>query len=71
MVKQKVTLKIPHELYEKLGSMIENTGFTSVNEFVTFTMRLIAKGGRLDRRSKLAPDDIKRVKERLKELGYT
>ena len=69
-MKRKVTLKIPHELYVKLKAMIEGTGFSSVNEFVTFTMRLIAKGGRLDGRSRLRPSDIEKVKQRLKELGY-
>ena len=69
-MKRKVTLKIPHELYLKLQKMIEGTGFTSVNEFVVFAMRMIAKGGKLKEDSKLSPEDIERVKQRLTELGY-
>ncbi len=69
-MKKKVTLKIPHELYVKLHDMIEGTGFSSVNEFVVFAMRMIAKGGKLKEDSKLTPEDIERVKQRLQELGY-
>lgn len=69
-MKRKVTLKIPHELYEKLKEMIEGTGFSSVNEFVTFTMRTIAKGGNLDEQAGLTKEDIYRVKKRLSDLGY-
>jgi len=69
-MKRKVTLKIPHELYEALKNMINETGFNSVNEFVVFVMRTVAKGGNLKKDSKLKQKDIERVKERLRELGY-
>ena len=69
-MKRKVTLKIPHELYLSLNGMIEDTGFSSVNEFVVFVMRTIAKGGKLGKDTKLSQEDIERVKKRLSELGY-
>jgi len=69
-VKKKVTLKIPHELYVALHGMIDGTGFSSVNEFVVFAMRMIAKGGKLKEDSKFTQEDIDRVKKRLEELGY-
>jgi hypothetical protein len=41
----KVTIKIPRELYQKLGQMIGGTGFASVTEFIVFVMRSLASGG--------------------------
>ena len=69
-MKKKVTLKIPHELYQSLHTMIDETGFSSVNEFVVFALRMIAKGGKLKENSKLTQEDIEKVKTRLMELGY-
>jgi len=69
-MKKKVTLKIPYELYVTLKSMVKRTGFSSVNEFVVFVMRTIAKGGDIGKGAKLTQDDIDAIKERLKQLGY-
>ena len=35
----KVTLKIPRPLYERLKTIIEPSGFSSVNEFVVYVLR--------------------------------
>ena len=43
-----VTLKIPGELYDRLGELIANTGFRSVTEFATYVLRDVAAGGKLD-----------------------
>lgn len=70
-MKEKVTLKIPRELYEKLKEIIEDTGFSSVNSFVVYTMRAIASGGRINEGGdRLTDEEIKKVRERLKTLGY-
>jgi hypothetical protein len=56
-----VTLKIPRPLYDRLGLLIEGTGFRSVTEFVLFVLRDLA-----------GPDqeDLDVVRKRLQELGY-
>jgi len=69
-VKRKVTLKIPHELYLALQKIIEKTGFASVNEFVVFVMRTVAKGGKIGEDSRLSREEKERVRKRLAELGY-
>ncbi len=69
-MKEKVTIKIPKELYEKLKEITEDTGFSSVTEFIVFTMRLIASGGKIDKRAKFTKKEIEEVRKRLKELGY-
>ncbi len=66
----KVTLKIPWELYVKLSEIIEGTGFSSVNEFSVFVLRNVASGGRIKDEDKLTAGEIRKVRERLKKLGY-
>ena len=69
-MKERVTIKIPKELYDKLAKIIENTGFSSVTEFIVFTMRTIAMGGKIKEKDKFKREDVKEVKKRLKKLGY-
>ncbi|MDN5360823.1 MAG: hypothetical protein PWQ84_1886, partial [Thermotogaceae bacterium] len=35
----KVTLKIPRQLYDKLKAIIDETGYSSVTEFVVYVLR--------------------------------
>ena len=65
----KVTIKIPSELYENLANRIKNTGFLSVTEFITFTLRTIVSG-KSEQEDELSEKEIKMVKDRLKALGY-
>ena len=69
-MKDKVTIKIPRELYETLQQMVEGTGFSSVTEFIVFVMRTLASAGRIDEEDKLTEDEVKIIKDRLKRLGY-
>ncbi|KUK81858.1 CopG family transcriptional regulator [Petrotoga sibirica] len=76
----KVTLKIPKPLYDKLKSIIENTGYSSVTEFVVSVLRdLVSSEGiqqtKKDNKSTnqietLTEEEIKAIKKRLKNLGY-
>lgn len=67
--RDKVTIKIPKELYNSLQKIIENTGFSSVTEFITFAMRSLVSGKSLEK-EELSSEEIKKVRERLKALGY-
>ncbi|MCK4733724.1 MAG: ribbon-helix-helix protein, CopG family [Methanophagales archaeon] len=66
----KVTIKIPRELYEKLREMIEGTGFSSVTEFIVFVMRNLASSGKIKEEDKLTEGEVKAIRERLRRLGY-
>ena len=66
----KVTLKIPRELYEKLREMIEGTGFSSVTEFIVFVMRSLASSGKLKEEDQLTNEEVEAIRERLRRLGY-
>ncbi len=70
MAGEKVTIKIPRELYLRLKETIRDTGFSSVTEFIVFIMRMVVTGGELVEEESLEKHMIKEVRERLKRLGY-
>ena len=69
-MENKVTIKIPRELYRKLKVMIRDTGFSSASEFIVFVMRSIASGGEIGGEDRFTADEVRAVRERLKKLGY-
>lgn len=66
----KVTLKIPRPLYEKLSQIIEDTGYNSVTDFVVYVLRDIASTHAVAEDEPYSEEELLRVKERLKSLGY-
>ena len=66
----KVTIKIPRELYRKLTQMAGGTGFSSVTEFIVFVMRSLASSGEMVGEDKLSEVERRAIRERLKRLGY-
>lgn len=66
----KVTIKIPRELYQKLTQMTGGTGFSSVTEFIVFVMRNLASSREMKGEDKLSRVEIRAIRERLKRLGY-
>ncbi|MBK9120806.1 MAG: hypothetical protein IPM18_14600 [Phycisphaerales bacterium] len=66
-----VTLKIPGELYDKLGDLIDGTGFRSVTEFATWVLRDVAAGGKFHEPPPgLQPQELEAIRARLRALGY-
>jgi len=37
--RSKVTMKIPRPLYEKIGRLIEDSGYNSVTDFICYVLR--------------------------------
>ncbi len=66
----KSTLKIPSLLYERLGQMIEGTGFGSVTELVVYVLRDLVSTHGTSGNEAYSPEELDRVKERLRSLGY-
>ena len=67
----KVTIKIPRPLYNSLKTLIEDSGFNSVNDFIVYVLRDIASvtgtdigGGQLKK------EEMDLIKEKLRNLGY-
>lgn len=69
-MENRVTIKIPRELYTTLKDIVSDTGFSSVNEFIVFVMRSLASTSRVDDEDKLADDEVRIIKDRLTRLGY-
>ena len=69
-MEKRVTIKIPRELYQRLGQMTADTGFSSVTEFIVFVMRTLASAGEIKGEDRLTAEEVKAIRERLKRLGY-
>lgn len=68
----KVTIKIPRPLYERLKVIIQGSGFDSVTDFVVYVLRDLAASKEDSARSSvsLTPEEIEAIKKRLRVLGY-
>ncbi len=66
----KVTLKIPRPLYERIKSVIEPSGFSSVNEFVVYVLRDLMSRVSEDQSGTLSAAEIDKIRLRLRKLGY-
>ena len=67
--KDKVTIKIPRPLYDRLKNIIGDSGFSSVNEFVVYVLRDLVSLG-FDDNKELTKEETAAIKKRLKNLGY-
>lgn len=68
------TISIPKPLFEKIKARCEGTGFNSVSSYVTYVMRQVLSRAESEEGKKKAEpfteEDEKKVKERLRSLGY-
>jgi Arc/MetJ-type ribon-helix-helix transcriptional regulator len=66
------TISIPKPLAEKIKKRCEGTGFNSVSSYVTYVMRQVLSKVENESQPKEAfsEEDERKVKERLKSLGY-
>lgn len=68
--KKFTTISIPTPLAEKIKKRIKGTGFTSLSSYVTYVLREVISGVEEENEEAFSKDDEKRVKDRLKSLGY-
>jgi metal-responsive CopG/Arc/MetJ family transcriptional regulator len=66
----RVTLKIPRPLYERLQLIIENSGYRSVNEFVVYVLRELLAEQSLEDVSPFTAREVELIRQRLRNLGY-
>ncbi len=67
----KVTIKIPRILYDRLAKIVDDSGFNSVTDFVVYVLRDLAstKSQSLDDGT-LSKQEIDVIRKRLESLGY-
>ena len=72
MKSDKVTIKIPRRLYLKIQEMIGESGFNSVTDFVVYVLRdvLSETGSHENHSDEFSPDELKALKQKLRNLGY-
>lgn len=77
--KKITTVSIPAVLAEKLKKRMEGTGFSSLSSYITYILRQVVSSIEMDEQKKGAEnkekeafteEDEKRVKDRLRALGY-
>ena len=67
--KKFTTVSIPTPLFKKIAERVKGTGFTSVSSYVAYVLREVVSEEE-DEAEPFTKEDEKRVKERLKALGY-
>lgn len=65
----KATIKIPRPLYNRIKSLIASSGYDSPTDFIVHVLRDIV-AGHGEAASELRPEEMERVKEHLRRLGY-
>jgi Arc/MetJ-type ribon-helix-helix transcriptional regulator len=68
--RNKVTIKIPRELYERIRQIIDGTGFGSVTEFVVYVLRDLAAVEGVAKSGGLSGREVDLIRQRLRALGY-
>lgn len=69
MEKEFTTISIPTSLYKKIEEKIKNSEITSVSSYITKALRE-SLSKEEETQQPLSKEDEKKVKERLKALGY-
>jgi hypothetical protein len=70
MAQPRVTLKIPKPLYDHIKTLIADSGFSSVTDFVVFVLRDIVFEGQKEDSADLTPGELAKIKDKLRRLGY-
>jgi len=66
----KVTIKIPRPLFDKISHVIEGAGYNSVTDFIVYVLRDIVTTHRISEGEPYSEGELTAVKERLRSLGY-
>ena len=64
------TISIPTPLANKIKKRIDGTGFTSLSSYATYVLREVISGIEEETEEAFSKEDEKRVKDRLRALGY-
>ncbi|RPI99627.1 MAG: hypothetical protein EHM36_15755 [Deltaproteobacteria bacterium] len=68
--KERVTIKIPKQLYNTLAEIIEETGFSSVTDFIVYVLRDVISMKSRGSGGQLTRDEMEQIRNKLKSLGY-
>ena len=67
----RVSIKIPRPLYNRLLAVIDGSGFSSPTDFIVFVLRdLIGSLDAAPDNGDLSSDDLVAIRKKLQNLGY-
>lgn len=67
----KVTIKIPRVLYEKIRKVTAESGFNSPTDFIVYVLRDLVGDLKVGQpQQELSEEEIDAIRRRLKSLGY-
>ena len=67
----KVTIKIPRPLYNKIQNLIAESGFNSPTDFVIYVLRdLVGEKSMNGGSEEFTPEELRVIRRRLRNLGY-
>jgi len=70
----KYSVKIPEDIYKKIEGRIEEAGFDSVEDYVTYVLREVLASLEEEEEQEeeqvFSEEEEEKVKERLRALGY-
>ena len=67
---ERVTIKIPRPLYERIQAVIDGSGFSSPTDFIVFVLRDLMGSIGPEEAAELRPDEVQSIREKLSNLGY-
>jgi Arc/MetJ-type ribon-helix-helix transcriptional regulator len=71
MPMDKVTIKIPRPLYDRIQQIITHSGFSSPTDFIVYILRdLVGQMGTGPGQDQLSKEEMEAIRRRLKGLGY-
>lgn len=69
MTEEKVKVELPKSIIEKIKKRIDGTGFESVSSYIAYVLNELLDEME-DDKDDFTDEDEKKVKERLRALGY-
>jgi Arc/MetJ-type ribon-helix-helix transcriptional regulator len=66
----KVTIKIPRPLYNKVQQLIGESGFNSPTDFIVYVLRDVTSERGAEHGDRFTPEELAAIKEKLRRLGY-
>lgn len=67
----RVSIKIPRPLYNRIQTVIEGSGFSSPTDFIVFILRDLVGSVDLELDSaEVHPDELVAIRKKLENLGY-
>ncbi|MFQ5743795.1 MAG: CopG family transcriptional regulator [Acidobacteriota bacterium] len=66
----RVTIKIPRPLYERIQSVIEGSGFSSPTDFIVYVLRDLMGSIGEEEAAELQAEELLSIRRKLQNLGY-